>query len=220
MGIQAFHDPPERTHYEELANSITHGLGVLLGVAGLVALVVLAARRGQAVHIVSCSVYGATLILLYLASTLYHALRPGKAKDFFQIMDHSAIFMLIAGTYTPFTLVSMRGAWGWSLFGIVWGLAFIGILFKILSKRRFSGFSIAIYVAMGWLVVVAIKPLFASMPMPGIGWIVAGGLCYTGGLFFYVRGRIPFYHTIWHVAVLAGSAFHYVAVMGYVIPMA
>jgi len=220
MGIQALHDPPDRTHYEELANSITHGLGVLLGVAGLVALVVLAARRGQAVHIVSCSVYGATLILLYLASTLYHALRPGKAKDFFQIMDHSAIFMLIAGTYTPFTLVSMRGAWGWSLFGIVWGLAFIGILFKILSKRRFSGFSIAIYVAMGWLVVVAIKPLFASMPMPGIGWIVAGGLCYTGGLFFYVRGRIPFYHTIWHVAVLAGSAFHYVAVMGYVIPMA
>jgi len=201
-------------------NSITHGLGVLLGIAGLVVLVVLAARRGHAVHVVSCSVYGATLILLYLVSTLYHALRQGRAKDLFQILDHSAIFILIAGTYTPFTLVNLRGPWGWSLFGTVWGLALVGIFFKILSKRRFSTLSIGIYVAMGWLVIVAVKPLFASLPIRGIGWILAGGLCYTGGLYFYAKGRIRFYHAIWHVAVLAGSAFHYVAVMGYVIPIA
>lgn len=208
----------ERITGEELANSLTHGVGLALSVAGLVVLVVLAAMRGTAWHIVGCSVYGATLVLLYGASTLYHSVRSPRVKRVCKVIDHSAIYLLIAGTYTPFTLVNLRGPWGWTLFGIVWGLALAGILFKVWFVDHFIVASTTVYLLMGWLAVIAVKPLFALVPAGGIALIFAGGLAYTIGVGFFAWRRLPYHHAVWHVFVLAGSIFHYVAVLLYVLP--
>ena len=161
---------------EEITNSVIHGVGLALGVAGLLILVVLACKRGTSWHIVSCSIYGSTLVLLYLSSTLYHAFQNPKAKKAFKTIDHCSIYLLIAGTYTPLTLVNLRGGWGWTLFGIIWGLAVFGILFKIFHTEKFRFVSTLVYLAMGWLVIIAIKPLFISMSLTGFAWLLAGGI--------------------------------------------
>ena len=205
-------------HKEELINSITHGAGVALSIAGLAVLVTLAALKGTAWHIVGCSVYGATLVLLYTASTLYHSMRSPRVKRFFRIIDHAAIYLLIAGTYTPFTLVNLRGGWGWTLFGLVWGLAVLGVLFKIFFVDRFPIASTTVYILMGWLAVIAIKPLLAAVPSGGILWLLAGGLAYTLGVVFFAWEKIPYNHAAWHVFVLTGSICHYFAVLFYVLP--
>lgn len=207
-----------RHSVEEVANTITHGVGLLLSIVGFVVLLVLAALRGTAWHIVTCSIYGATLICLYTASTLYHAVISPRVKRALRIFDHSAIYLLIAGTYTPFLLVSLRGPWGWSLFGVIWGLALAGVLFKIWFVERFVILSTAVYIAMGWLVVIAAKPVITYVPFTALIWLLAGGLAYTGGVIFFAAKRIPYSHAIWHLFVLAGSICHYFAVLSTVIP--
>jgi hemolysin III len=204
---------------EEIANSITHGFGIVLAIAALGVLTSFASIHGNAWHIVSVSVYGTTLILLYTASTLYHSIQYPRAKNILQILDHSAIFLLIAGTYTPFTLVSLRGPWGWSLFGVVWGLAVLGTLFQLPAMRRWRKVSMALYIGMGWSVVVAIKPLIASVAVGGIVFLVLGGLAYTAGVVFYKWKRLKYHHAVWHLFVLAGSIFHFLAILYYVLPM-
>jgi hemolysin III len=207
------------TRGEEIANSITHGVGAVLSIAGLVTLIVGAALRGNAWHIVTCSIYGATLVLLYVASTLYHALPEGRAKHVFLILDHSAIYLLIAGTYTPLTLVTLRGGWGWALFGFVWGLAVLGIVFKSLFVGRLAILSTIVYILMGWCALIAIRPLLQVLPWNAFLWLLAGGLAYTLGVIFFAS-KYRYAHTIWHLFVLAGSACHFVAVYKYVLPVA
>ena len=200
----------------ERFNSITHLVGTVLALAGLVVLVVVAARQGDPWKIVSFSLYGATLFLLYGASTLYHSLR-GRAKTIFRRLDHLAIYLLIAGTYTPFMLVTLRGGWGWSLFGVVWGLAMVGMALEFLPRRRARVLSVVIYFLMGWLVLVALRPLWNALPFMGLVWLVAGGLFYTVGAVFYgLDERLRHAHGIWHLFVLAGSASHYFAILYYV----
>ena len=201
---------------EEIANSVTHGVGAALSVAGLVVLVVIAALRGTALQVLACAVYGATLVLLYLSSTLYHALTNGRAKRVFRILDHASIYLLIAGTYTPFTLVALRGAWGWSLFGVVWALAVAGVVLKCFFTGRFHALSTTVYVLMGWLAVVAIRPLLGAIPWPGFLWLLAGGLLYTLGVVFFASRR-RYAHAVWHLFVLAGSACHFLAVYRYIL---
>lgn len=203
---------------EELAHSITHGIGAVLSIAGLVLLVTLAALRGDAWHVVACSIFGATLVFLYTASTLYHSITHPGAKRVMRVFDHAAIFLLIAGTYTPFTLVTLRGGWGWTLFVIVWGLALVGIIYKITARNRFRFLSVLLYLGMGWLVLIAIKPMVTSIPGPGLALLLAGGLCYTLGVIFYAWKRLPYGHAVWHLFVLAGSICHFFAVLLYVIP--
>ena len=203
---------------EELANSITHGLGALLAAAGLAVLVVAAVQRGTAVHVVSSFVFGLSLLNLYASSTLYHTIRNPGAKRILRRLDHAAIFLLIAGSYTPFTLVTLRGPWGWSVFGVVWGLAVVGLFFEGALRRRWVGLSLGLYILIGWVAVAAIKPLLESLPRGGVVLLFAGGLAYTFGTIFYLWRRIPFHHAWWHLAVLAGSALHYFAVLLYVIP--
>jgi hemolysin III len=198
---------------EEIANSITHGVGWLLSVAGLGILVTFAALSGGALRVASCAIFGTTLVLLYAASTLYHALPFERAKRIFRVLDHSAIFLLIAGTYTPLSLVALGGGWGWTLFGCVWFLAAVGVLLNTLAHGRWRWLSITLYLAMGWLVVVAIKPLVAALDGCELALVVAGGLLYTGGLVFYAWKRLPYGHAVWHLFVLAGSVLHYLAVL-------
>jgi len=205
---------------DELWNAITHGLGTVLAIAALSVMVTFAALRGSARHVVGAALFGAMLVLLYLFSTLYHALRPPKAKRVFRVLDHAAIFLLIAGTYTPFVLGPLRGGWGWSLFGVVWGCAVVGVVLKFFFAGRGDVISTIIYLAMGWLVLIAAKPLFAALPLGGIWLLVAGGLCYSFGTIFYLWEKLPFNHAVWHVWVLAGSVCHWVAVFGYVVPRA
>ncbi len=210
----------ERSFYtprEELFNSLTHGAGILLGLAALGVLSGFSSLYGDAWHIVSCSIYAVTLILLYTASTLYHAIPPSRAKEIFQVLDHGAIFLLIAGTYTPFTLVSLRGPWGWSLFGVIWGLAVVGLVCQFLSITRKNALMLGLYIVMGWAVVVAIKPLSASLSGGGMWLLVLGGLAYTFGIIFYVGERIPYHHALWHLCVLLGSTLHFFAVLLYVV---
>jgi len=202
-----------RLSLEEIANSITHGIGLLLSIAGFVVLLVFVLLRGTAIHILACSIYGATLICLYAASTFYHAVLAPRIKRALRIFDHSAIYLLIAGTYTPFLLLYLRGPWGWSLFGVVWGLAFAGIVFKFWFVGHFEYVSTALYVAMGWLVIVAARPLLAHVPAPTLLWLLAGGVFYTGGILFYAWKRLPYSHAVWHLFVLAGSVCHYCAVL-------
>ena len=202
-----------RLTLEEIANAVTHGIGLLLSIAGFVVLLVFAILHGAASHIVACAIYGATLICLYAASTLYHAVISPRLKRALKIFDHSAIYLLIAGTYTPFLLLNLRGAWGWSLFGVVWGLAFAGIVFKFWFVDHFQHLSTAIYVAMGWLVIIAAKPVIEHVPTVTLLWIVAGGLLYSSGVVFYVWKRLPYSHVVWHLFVLAGSTCHYFAVL-------
>ena len=204
---------------EELANSITHGIGAALGVAALTVLVVYASLAGDPWRIVATSVYGASLVLLFLASTLYHSFRKPRVKYVFQVLDHAAIFLLIAGTYTPFALVTLRGPWGWTLFGIVWGLAVLGIAFEAGWMGRFPRLSTALYLLMGWVGVIVVWPLWQTLPLGGWGWLVAGGLAYTVGVVFFAWERLPYHHTLWHLFVLAGAACHFFAVFGYVVPV-
>jgi hemolysin III len=204
---------------EEIANSVTHGVGALLAVAGLAVMTAFAVLHGDGRHVTACSVFGATLILQYVTSTLYHSIPLPGAKPVLRALDHSAIFLLIAGTYTPFTLISLRGPWGWSLFGIIWGLAVAGILLRAVFPRRTNRLATAVYLAMGWAVVVAIKPMLASVPAGGMLLLLIGGLAYTLGAVFYLWNRLPFNHAVWHLFVLAGSAFHFFAVLLYVIPV-
>jgi hemolysin III len=200
----------------ERINSITHLIGASLSLAGLIVLVMHAARLGDPWKIISFSIYGATLVALYLFSTLYHSTR-GKAKTIFQALDHAAIYLLIAGTYTPFTLVTLRGVWGWWLFGIIWGLALVGMLQDLLAARRRSILSVVLYLLMGWLVVTAIRPLARALPFAGMAWLVAGGLSYTIGVVFYALDeKLPYGHEIFHFFVLAGSACHYCTILFYV----
>jgi hemolysin III len=204
--------------HEEIANSVTHGIGLVLSVIGFAVLIVFTCLYGSALHITSCSVYGATLVILYTASTLYHGLRSPRIKHIFKIIDHCSIYLLIAGTYTPFTLVMLRGGWGWSLFAVVWLLSFVGIIFKLFFINRFMILSTVVYVLMGWLAIVAIKPMVAMIPPGCILWLVAGGLFYTVGVLFFAWHKIPYNHAIWHVFVIAGSVCHFFAVMLYVLP--
>ncbi len=199
----------------ERLNSISHLIGAGLALAGLVILVVHASRQGDPWKIVSFSVYGASLLVLYSFSALYHGVR-GALKKVFQKFDHGAIYLLIAGSYTPFTLVTLRGAWGWSIFGVIWGLALFGIIQDTLLARR-RIISVAIYLFMGWLALVAIRPLAHALPTPGIAWLVAGGVSYTTGVFFYALDKkVSFGHEIFHLFVLAGSACHYFTVLFYI----
>ena len=200
----------------ERLNSISHLVGACIAAAGLVVLVVAASLQGDPWKIVSFSVYGTTLLVLYLFSTLYHSLR-GSAKDVFRRLDHGAIYVLIAGTYTPFTLVTLRGGWGWSLFGVIWGLAALGIVLDLFCRRAWRVLPLAVYVLMGWLVLLALKPLLQALPPGGLALLLAGGLFYTSGLVFYGMGsRWPRAHGIWHLFVIAGSVSHYFAVLFYV----
>jgi hemolysin III len=205
---------------EEIANSVTHGVGALLSVAGLVILIVLASLRGTAWHVVGVSVFGSSLVVLYTASTLYHGIQGPRAKRWLRAMDHSAIFLLIAGTYTPFTLVNLRGPWGWSLFGAIWGLALLGVILQLGVIKRGAVLSVLLYLAMGWIVTIAIKPLIASVEPGGLALLVAGGLAYTVGVIFYAWRSLKFGHAVWHGFVLAGSVSHFFAVLLYVIPRA
>jgi hemolysin III len=202
---------------EEVAHAVTHGVGLLAAIVGLVVLLVEAAATRDPWRITACAVYATTLVLLYGTSTLYHALSATRARRVFRVLDHSAIFLLIAGTYTPFALVSLRGPWGWALLGIVWGLGVLGITAKAIFGTRWPIVSTVIYLGMGWVVLVAAKPLVAHVPAGGIAWLVAGGIAYTAGIVFYAWTRLRYSHAIWHLFVLAGSACHYVAVARYVV---
>jgi len=203
---------------EEIANSITHGLGALLAIGGLAVLISFASLRGDAWHITTCSIFGATLIFSYLTSTLYHSIPLKKAKQLLRTLDHSAIYLLIAGTYTPFMLVNLRGPWGWSLFGSVWGIALIGIILKTTVFGKMHSLSTALYLSMGWIIVIAIKPMFSVLERGGMDLLLLGGLAYTAGVIFYAWKALPYNHAIWHLFVLAGSCFHYFAILFYVIP--
>lgn len=203
---------------EERANRLTHGLGVVCSVAGLAVMVYYSARHGDAWQIVSTAIFGVTLVLLYTASTLYHSFQGERRKALLQKFDHAAIFLLIAGTYTPFVLVTLRGPWGWSLFGVVWALAVAGVTLKFWFAGRFRLVSTLLYLGMGWLVLIALKPLMAALPAGGLHLLVAGGLCYTGGAIIYLWRRLPYNHAIWHLFVLGGSACHWAAVFRYVVP--
>jgi hemolysin III len=211
-------DPKRYTLGEEVAHSLSHGLGALLAIAGLCVMVVYAALYGDAVTVVAAAIFGATMILLYTASTLYHSIPLPQTKHILRIVDHASIYLLIAGTYTPFTLVTLKGAWGWSLFGVVWGLALVGIVFKLFFTGRFDRLSTAIYVAMGWCGVVAAQPLMAALPSGGLWLLVLGGVAYTGGVVFYLMERLRYHHAIWHLFVLLGTVLHYFAVLLYVLP--
>jgi len=198
---------------EEIANAISHGVGLAAALAAAPVLVIAAAHRGDLAWLVGSSVFAASMVLLYLASTLYHAIPHSRAKRVFKTLDHAAIYLLIAGTYTPFTLGVLRGAWGWTLFGLIWGLALTGVVLKLAGGLRRPWMSTGLYVAMGWLVLVAIKPLWEAMPPWGMFWLVAGGVAYTGGVAFYAADHKPYAHFVWHLFVVAGTACHYVAVL-------
>lgn len=200
---------------EEIANSISHGLGLVLALIALPILVLSAIRIGSTHYIVGAIIFGATMVLLYLASTLYHSISHETAKRLFRLFDHSAIFLLIAGTYTPFTLGVLRGAWGWTLLGIIWFLALTGIVIKAIPHTRHSWLSMVLYIVMGWLAIVAIKPILQLVPVPGILLIVAGGIAYTGGLVFFSAHRLRYNHFIWHLFVIAGTTCHFFAVLWY-----
>jgi len=198
---------------EEIANGIIHGIATLLSIAGLVVLIVLAAVHGSAWHVVGFSVFGSTLIILFSASTLYHSLSYTPARKVFRIIDHSAILLLIAGTYTPFLLVSLRGALGWSLFGVIWGIAVTGIVFKCIFGSRARGFYILLYIILGWLCILAIKKILIYIPAPALVLLAVGGLIYTIGVVFYAWRKLPFGHFIWHIFVLCGSVCHYLSLL-------
>jgi hemolysin III len=205
-----------QTPGEEVANAVTHGLACLLAIAALPLLVWQSQRQGSAADIVAASVFGAAMVLLYGISTLYHALPAGAAKRWFNRLDHAAIYLLIAGSYTPFTLGVLQGPWGWTLFGVVWGAAALVVTIKLMNRLRHPWLSTGLYVAMGWVAVVAAGPLVERMPLAGLAWLVAGGLCYTlGAAVFMLDNRLRYAHALWHLFVLAGSVCHFFAVFGY-----
>ncbi len=208
----------EQTIGEEIANSITHGIGWVLAITGLVLLVVFSSIHGDAWTIVSCTIFGVGLVLLYANSTMYHSLRPRTAKSVFQILDHSAIFFLIAASYTPFTLTILRGPLGWVLFGLVWSGFVLGTLFKVFFTGRLKVISVALYLIMGWAVLLAIKQVIGALPMDGLVLLAGGGIAYTLGAFIYAKKGIKYSHSVWHLYVLAGSIMHFFSIFLYVIP--
>jgi hemolysin III len=201
---------------EEIANSMSHGLGLVAALAVTPFLLTQALRHGAAPVIVGVSVFAATMVLLYLTSTVYHALPHGRAKRGMRVLEHCAIFLLIAGTYTPFALGVLRGAWGWTLLGLAWGLAAVGIGLKAVAGLRYPAVSLGLYLGMGWLFVVALRPLSLHMPFGGVLWLLLGGLAYTVGVGFFAAKRLPYAHSVWHMFVLAGTACHCIAVLRYV----
>ena len=203
---------------EELANSLTHGFGLVLAVVAAPVLIITAIATNDAWRIVAASIYVATLVMLYAASTLYHSVRKAEHKEAWQRVDHAAIYLLIAGTYTPFTLISLRGVWGWSLFAFVWGLAIAGVILKSSFGARLPALSTWIYLAMGWIIVIALRPLSAHVAPAGLWWLALGGLLYTGGVVFYVWERVRYSHAVWHLFVLGGSIAHFAAVLWYALP--
>ena len=213
---------PEHDHLGDiLANAITHGVGAVLSIVGAVWLIV-QSTRGSALVVASCSIFAATLVLVYVCSTLYHSLVRTRARKVFQILDHSAIYLLIAGTYTPFTLVSLRGPVGWTEFGIVWGLAIVGVVSKSVAMEKFRGGRLAVvsacvYLLQGWLIAFAVVPLYHAIGMHGMAWLGAGGLAYTLGIVFFALSRLRYFHATWHLFVLAGSVAHYFAVLLYLV---
>ncbi|NIV15631.1 MAG: hemolysin III family protein [Aliifodinibius sp.] len=200
---------------EEIANSVTHGIGAALSMVGLGVLVFIASTQGDGWRIVSFSIYGTTLFFLYLVSTLYHSFTNIRVKRLFRLLDHSSIFLLIAGTYTPVTLIPMRGPWGWTIFGLIWALAIAGIVLKIFMLGKFKILSVVLYVAMGWLIVVAVKPMLQMVPRGLIIWLLIGGLFYTLGLIFYATKKVPYFHAVWHLFVLGGSISHFLGILFY-----
>ena len=217
MGRRETAPSPRVVVREEVANSVTHGLGLLASIVGAVVLVSLAAQQGEGWHVASAAVYGATLVALYAASTLYHVFKGTRARDVLRLLDHCAIYLLIAGTYTPITLVSLRGGWGWALFGTVWALAVAGIFFKVFATGRFGYLSTVAYVLMGWICVLALKPILLLLSPGAIALLLAGGVSYTLGTVFYAWERIPYSHAVWHLFVIAGSVCHYLAIALYVL---
>jgi hemolysin III len=205
------------TKGEEIANAITHGIGVFLSIAGLVLLIVFSAFNGTALHVVSFTIFGSSMVILYTSSTLVHALPKGKAKDLFEIFDHSSIYLFIAGTYTPFTLLVIKGALGWTMFGVIWGLAVAGIIFKAFYVKKFLVTSTILYLLMGWMVVLGWNGITENVAYGGIVLLVAGGLCYTVGTIFYMWRGFKFHHLVWHLFVLAGSICHFFCVLLYLI---
>lgn len=210
--------PSAYTIAEEVAHAVTHGVGALLSICALAVMVAFSAMYGDAWHVISTSIFGATLILLYTASTLYHAILHPGAKLLLQRLDHAAIFLLIAGTYTPFTLVSMRGDWGLALFALVWVIAIAGMILELACVKRYEKLSLSLYLGLGWIVVIAVKPMLRSVEMGGLLLLLAGGLSYSLGVIFYAWERLAYNHAIWHVFVLAGSVFHFFSIFFYVIP--
>lgn len=209
----------KQSEAEEVANSITHGVGLALSSAGWAALMVLAYLFGDLWHLISCGIYGGTLVFLYAASTLYHSARKPRYKRVLRIIDHAAIFLLIAGSYTPFAMGVLRDGFAWMLLTVVWGIALVGLLFKLFSRQRFHWSTTALYLIMGWMGVLLINPMLEVLPLGALLWVVAGGLAYTIGVIFYGWHRLPYSHAIWHVFVLLGSIFHYIAVLLYVVPL-
>jgi len=203
---------------EELANSVSHGIGAAFSAAGLALLVAFAATRGDAWRVVGLSIFGSTLFFLYLVSTLYHAVRGPRAKRLFRVLDHAAIFLLIAGTYTPVLLVFMRGPWGWTLFGLIWAMAIGGVLRKVFLMDRMQWTSVLLYIGMGWLVLIAFRPMLRSVPRELTLWLLLGGVCYTLGVVFYAWKRLPYQHAIWHLFVLAGSICHFIGLLLHLAP--
>lgn len=216
--ISPRHELPEYTTGEQIANSVTHGVGALLSLFGTALLIYLTVPSGSVRHLVALSVYGASLFLLHLSSTLYHALRPPRARRVFRVFDHCSIYLLIAGTYTPFLLLSLWGRWGLTLLIAIWTLATAGIVFKSVFMGRLRRSSVVLYVAMGWMIVVAAREAWLRVPHEAIAYVAAGGLLYTAGVGFYAWKRLPYSHAIWHLFVLGGSACHYVAILLYLVP--
>jgi len=209
----------EAAHREEIANAITHGIGALASAAAGAVLVTIAALHGTRMQMISAIVFGSSLLLLYTSSTLYHAIPSAVAKRRLKVFDHCAIYMLIAGTYTPFALIGLRGAVGWWLFGVSWGLAAIGMMFKLFFTGRFKLFSTLVYIGMGWMAVFAIRPMIENIPLSALVWLVVGGVAYTAGTLFYHNERLRYSHAVWHLFVLAGSTCHFVAVISQVVPV-
>jgi hemolysin III len=209
---------PSYSVREEIASSVMHGIGIVLAIVGLAVLVGFAARHGDRWHVVGCSTFGAALIICFTTSTLYHSIRSERSKHVLRALDHAAIFLLIAGTYSPFMLVNLKGPWGWSLFAVIWTLAIVGIGMRLLLKGRMHGLVVATYLAMGWAVVVAVEPMIKHVALGGLILLASGGLTYTAGVIFYKWRRLPYNHAIWHGFVMAGAAMHFSAVLFYVIP--
>ena len=211
------------TQGEEWANTVSHFIGTLLAIAGTAFLIVKAAKLGNGWHVVSSSIFGASMIVLYFSSTMTHWLKPGKAKEAFFTLDQIAIFILIAGTYTPFTLVALHGPFGWVIFGLEWGLAILGITIKLAKPSKFNSgvnlFYITLYASMGWMVLIALAPIFKAVPLMGVVWILIGGLCYTIGIYFYKKARFLHNHLVWHLLVIAGTLSHYISIYFYILPL-
>ena len=218
-GVRRYSQVVQSSHHiaDILANAITHGIGAAVALAAGIYLIA-ASTRGTTWHVVGCTVFASTLVLVYLCSTLYHSLVRTRARHVFQVLDHSAIYLLIAGTYTPFTLVSLRGPVGWVLFGVVWALAIAGVVFKFFATGRFAVLSTIVYLFQGWFVVFAARPLVQVISWRGSMWLLAGGLAYTLGVVFFALDRRRFFHALWHIFVLAGSAAHYCAILFFVVP--